>query len=91
MFRELYDKVKEKIKLKIPHAEVYIRDPLKDGAHLEALVIAPEFQGLSLLAQHRLVKEALGDLLGNELHALALKTFTPEKWEKEKEFYILKE
>ena len=51
-----------------------------DGVHFEALVIASEFAGLRPLQRHRRVYETLGDKLGGEIHALALKTFTPEEW-----------
>jgi len=51
-----------------------------DGVHFSAIVVSPVFEGMSTLNQHRAVKETLGKLLGNEIHALGLKTYTPAKW-----------
>jgi len=62
----------------MPGAKVSVDGP--DGVHFEALVIASEFAGLRPLQRHRRVYETLGDKLGGEIHALALKTFTPEEW-----------
>ena len=47
------------------------------GGHYEVLICSAEFAGRSLLEQHRMVYEALSDLLGGEIHALALKTSAP--------------
>ena len=52
-----------------------------DGqGHYEALVIADDFAGLSSVRRHQLVYATLGDRVGGEIHALALRTFTPEEW-----------
>ena len=54
-----------------------VRGP--DGVHFEARVVAPAFAGKPTLARHRMVYAALGDLMGGEIHALALQTVTPEE------------
>ena len=64
----------------IPDAQVIVRDPMNDGAHLEATVISESFSGIPLVDQHRQVMQALKHAFAGDLHALALKTFTPEKW-----------
>lgn len=51
-----------------------------DGVHFSAIVVSPVFEGMSTLNQHRAVKETLGKLLGNEIHALGLKTYTSTRW-----------
>lgn len=52
-----------------------------DGIHFEAIVISSDFVGKSLLQQHRLVYSALGERMQREeIHALSLKTYTPEMW-----------
>ena len=52
-----------------------------DGqGHYEALVIADEFAGLRSVPRHQRVYATLGDRVGGEIHALALKTFTPQEW-----------
>jgi acid stress-induced BolA-like protein IbaG/YrbA len=50
-----------------------------DGVHFEAEVVAAQFAGKLPLARHRLVYATLGDLMGGAIHALALKTLTPEE------------
>jgi acid stress-induced BolA-like protein IbaG/YrbA len=50
-----------------------------DGVHFEAEVIASQFAGKLPLARHRLVYATLGELMGGAIHALALKTLTPEE------------
>lgn len=52
-----------------------------DGVHFEAVVISPDFMGKSLVQQHRLVYAALGGRMEREeIHALSLKTYTPDGW-----------
>ncbi len=52
-----------------------------DGVHFEATVISDAFTGKSLIQQHRLVYAALeGKMESQEIHALSLKTYTPEAW-----------
>jgi acid stress-induced BolA-like protein IbaG/YrbA len=50
-----------------------------DGVHFEAEVVAEQFQGKLPLARHRMVYAALGDLMGGAIHALSLRTVTPEE------------
>ncbi len=49
-----------------------------DDDHLRATVVSPEFEELSLVEQHQLVYDALGDAMTTEIHALELTTRTPE-------------
>ena len=69
--------IRSAIQSALPAATVEVRGA--DGVHFEALVVSAEFEGLKPLARHRLVHGALGDLLGGEIHALALRTLTPEE------------
>jgi len=50
-----------------------------DGVHFEATVVAAAFAGKLPLARHRMVYATLGDLMGGAIHALSLKTLTPEE------------
>ncbi|MDJ0904804.1 MAG: BolA/IbaG family iron-sulfur metabolism protein [Woeseiaceae bacterium] len=52
-----------------------------DGSHFEALVIASEFEGKRSIARHQLVYKSLGELVGNEIHALSIRALTPEEWQ----------
>lgn len=52
-----------------------------DGVHFEAVVLSEDFAGKSLVQQHRLVYAALGGRMEREeIHALSLKTYTPDTW-----------
>ena len=51
-----------------------------DGAHLEAIVVSPAFAGLPRVRRHQLVYAALGERMREEIHALSMKTFSPEEW-----------
>ena len=51
--------------------------PGTSESHFRVLVISPQFSGLSRIARHRLVNEALGDLLRDRIHALAIKALAP--------------
>ena len=50
------------------------------GGHFQVLVVSERFRGLAPVAAQRLVYEALGDLMVNEIHALSMRTLTPETW-----------
>ena len=54
----------------------------EDNVHFEAVVVAMSFTGLRAVQRHKLVYETLGALMGNEIHALALKVYTPEEYER---------
>ncbi len=51
-----------------------------DGAHFEAVIVSKSFDGKSRVARHQLVNQALGAQMGNEIHALSMKTLTPGEW-----------
>ena len=62
------------IKEALPNATVEIQDLAGDGNHYSATVIATEFSGKSKIEQHKMVYNSLKGKMGNELHALAIKT-----------------
>lgn len=51
-----------------------------DGQHFEALIVSRDFEGKSPIQRHQLVYKALGDRMREEIHALSMKTYTPEQW-----------
>lgn len=51
-----------------------------DGHHFEALIVSALFRGKSKVQQHQLVYRALGDRMREEIHALSMRTLTPEEW-----------
>ena len=52
-----------------------------DGTHFEAVVVYSGFEGKALLERHQIVYNALGEAMKQRIHALSLKTYTPEQWE----------
>ena len=77
-----FKQVEAMIHNKLPDAQVQIRDLTGGGDHLEAIVVSSEFAGKTRVKQHQLVYEALQEALATEaIHALALKTYTPESWQ----------
>ncbi len=53
---------------------------LSGGGHYHVEIVSPRFEGLTLLARHRLVNGALGKMIGAEIHALGLRTLSPSEW-----------
>jgi acid stress-induced BolA-like protein IbaG/YrbA len=72
------DSVKEGIAggLACEHVEV-----IGDGQHFQALVVSREFAGRSRVQRHQLVYAALGERMREEIHALSMRTLTPEEWQ----------
>jgi len=66
--------IEKLIKESIPDALVEIQDLAGDGNHYSATVSSSEFIGKSKIQQHKLVYSSLKGKMGNELHALAIKT-----------------
>jgi len=68
--------------------EGYLREKLDcvhlavsgDGAHFEAVIVSPAFAGKSRVQRHQVVYGALGDRMREEIHALSMKTLTPDEW-----------
>ena len=52
-----------------------------DGAHFEATIVSPAFEGKSRVARHQLIYAALGDHMKEAIHALSFKTLTPDEHE----------
>ncbi len=51
-----------------------------DGTHFAGVVVSPAFEGKPRVRQHQAVYATLGKLMGNEIHALQLTTYTPAQW-----------
>ena len=66
------------IRAALPDAQVEITDLRGDGDHYAAHVVSPAFKGLTRVQQHKMVYDALGGGMGDELHALALQTAVPD-------------
>ena len=62
------------IKEALPDASVEIQDLAGDGNHYSATIVSSQFSGKSKIEQHKMVYSSLKGRMGNELHALAIKT-----------------
>lgn len=58
----------------------YVEVQGDDGQHFEAVIVSPKFTGKNMVQQHQLVYQALGERMRTEIHALSIRTFTPEAW-----------
>ena len=75
--------IRQRILGVLPDSEVEVNDTTGTGDHFEARVVSPAFAGKTMVEQHQLVYRPLQDWLKTgELHALALKTYSPEQWKK---------
>jgi stress-induced morphogen len=70
--------LKARIEAALPGSSADVEDWTGGGDHFRATVVAPQFEGLAMLAQHRLVYDVFGAEIGGPIHALSLKTTTPE-------------
>jgi acid stress-induced BolA-like protein IbaG/YrbA len=52
-----------------------------DGRHFTALIVSPAFAGKRLIQRHQIVYAALGDRMKEEIHALSMKTLTPDEYQ----------
>lgn len=75
------EEIEKIIQGELPDADVTVTQPRgsHDDDHLGVRVVSPAFTGKSLVEQHQLVYEALGDLVTREIHAVELETRTPDE------------
>ncbi len=72
------DEIEKLIRADMPDATVRVQSP--DNTHFEAVVVAAEFEGQRPIARHQRIYKCLGSLVGNEIHALSIRAFTPGEW-----------
>jgi acid stress-induced BolA-like protein IbaG/YrbA len=74
--------VEAMIKAEMPDAQIQVQDLTGGGDHYQVTVVSSQFAGKGLVQQHQLVYGALRQAMSTEaIHALGLKTYTPEAWE----------
>ena len=75
------ERLEQMIKAELPDAEIVIQDLTGTQDHYQATIVTEAFAGLSLVQQHQLVYKSVNSVITTgELHALALKTYTPDEW-----------
>ncbi len=72
------EELKGRIEDAMPGARVQVEDLTGGGDHFRAEVVSDRFEGLSRLDQHKLVYDVFGAEVGGAIHALSIKTSTPE-------------
>ncbi len=70
----------------LPEAHVEVDG---DGRHFSAIVVSELFSGKLMVQQHQLVYRSLGDRVGTEIHALSIRTYTPDQWKKDQDLRVL--
>ena len=75
--------VEERIRRGVPDAEhVIVEDLTGTKDHYQATVVSAAFAGKTRIEQHQMIYRALGELMAGPVHALALRTYTPDDWQK---------
>ena len=72
------DELQLRIERALPGAAASVEDLTGGGDHFRAEVVSDRFSGLSRIEQHQLVYGVFGDEVGGPIHALSIKTSTPE-------------
>ncbi|MFB6251451.1 MAG: BolA family protein [Halobellus sp.] len=79
------EEVETRIEAGIDDAEASVTlprvpDENHEDAHFAAVVVSPAFEDKTLVEQHQMVYDALGEAMTTDIHALEMKTFTPEEY-----------
>ncbi len=75
------EQIEQMIQAALPDAQVQLQDLTGGGDHFQATIVSSAFEGKGLVQQHQLVYSALRQAMSSEaIHALSLKTFTPQTW-----------
>jgi len=74
------DRIRSILEQQLPDCTAVVVDPANDGMHFQAEVVSTAFVGRNRVQQHQLVYAALGEHMRTDIHALQLKTFTPDEW-----------
>ena len=87
---EIKKEIKKRLekKLNLIHFEIkdftgrHLNHKLRDGGfHLETIIVSDDFTDKTLIERHRVVYDAMGELMKHEIHALSMKTLTRDEWE----------
>ena len=83
----VHERIEEKLTtgIELQHLEVINESgnhnvPAGSESHFKVVMVSPEFQDKKLIARHRMVNSVLADELANDIHALAIHTYTEDEW-----------
>jgi acid stress-induced BolA-like protein IbaG/YrbA len=71
------ERIVELIRAGLPDAQVHVES--EDNVHFAAQVVSGRFAGMRPIARHQLVYQALGALMGREIHAMSIRALTPDE------------
>ncbi|MGF1716914.1 transcriptional regulator BolA [Photobacterium chitinilyticum] len=84
----IQDRIEEKLQQAFEpvHLEVvnesYMHNvPAGSESHFKVVIVSKQFEGVRLIGRHRAVNKALSDELANDIHALAMHTYTESEWQ----------
>lgn len=72
------DEISRLIEAGMPGSEVRVMSD--DNTHFAAVVVSDAFAGKRPVARHQMVYRCLGELMGNEIHAMTIRAHTPDEW-----------
>lgn len=72
--------IEEKIKAHIECEYIHVHSD--DLRHYAAIIVSPMFTGLNKIKRQRQVHQALGSIMGNEIHAMTIQAMTPDEYQK---------
>ena len=75
-------KITDILEEKITDSKVFIRDMNGNGDHFSVMVISSVFENITIIQQHKMIYDALSEMVTKEIHALQIKTLTWEQWKK---------
>lgn len=77
------DDIKLTLENALPGSTIQVQDLTGGGDHFQVVIVSPSFEGKGMVEQHQMVYGALKEAMGSQrIHALALKTYTPDQWER---------
>ena len=77
------EEIKDTLSKALPVSLVETQDLTGGGDHWQVIIVSAAFDGKGLLEQHRIVNDVLKEPLADQrIHALSLKTYSPEQWKK---------
>lgn len=74
------ERIKQILEQELPGCTAQVNDDANDGEHFSARVVSSAFVGRNRVQQHQMVYAALGQHMHRDIHALALRTYTPDAW-----------
>ena len=77
------DDIEALIRSGLPDATVRVVDQVGDGNHFQAVVVTAAFAGKGLVERHQLVYRSLQGAMADRIHALSIKAYTPDEWERQ--------